>query len=85
MPDDHASRAGMGATAGGARATREDAPTTSEYDVLRAHLIAEHGYTDAYFDEDYPIGGPIRDIDSLRWLHAPSVKSRDYPKGCERL
>ncbi len=40
------------------------------YEVLRAHLIAEHGYTDAYFDTDYPVGGPINDLSTLRWLHA---------------
>jgi hypothetical protein len=52
---------------------------------LREHLIAEHGYTADYFDEDYPVGGPIHDLEALRWLHAPHVKTREYPNGCERL
>jgi hypothetical protein len=40
------------------------------YAKLRAHLIAVHRYTDGYFDRDYPIGGPITDVGTLRWLHS---------------
>lgn len=58
---------------------------TTPYDRLRKHLIEQHGYTDEYFDHDYAIGGPIRELETLRWLHAPAVKTREHPNGCERL
>ena len=58
-------------------------PNQNEADRLGAHLIAEHGFTAAYFDEDYPNGGPIRDLGTLRWLHAAWIKTREYPEGCD--
>lgn len=48
------------------------------YDVMRAHLIADHGYTDDYFDEDYPVGGPITELSTLRWLHAAWANEKGH-------
>jgi hypothetical protein len=52
---------------------------------LRRHLIERHGYTDAYFDEEHLHGRIGDDLGALRWLHAPHLKAREYPNGCERI
>jgi hypothetical protein len=49
----------------------------AEYVRLRDHLIEAHGYQPEFFDNRLT-------LDNLRWLHAPWVKTREYPKGCER-
>lgn len=46
---------------------------------LIGHLIDEHGYEQAYFDGFDP---PLT-LMNLRWLHAPQIKSREFPKGCD--
>jgi len=55
-----------------------------DYDRLRQHLIDVHGYTEDYFDL-CEMEGSAADLSALRWLHAPSLKTREYPNGCERL
>lgn len=47
------------------------------YDLLRAHMIAEHGFEADDFDGD-ALGGPITDVATLRYLHEPWSKEKGH-------
>lgn len=52
--------------------------TAVTYEIMRAHLMDAHDYKAEYFDTDYPIGGPINDLKTLRWLHEPWCKEKGH-------